>query len=181
MRQLIVDGYNTIHAWPSLKAVLREGGLEEARGGLISRLSAYAAVRNLDVTVVFDGRRRGPAIQPAEVVDGVTVIFSGGAGESADHCIERLCAEAARRGEAASVLVATADRLQRDTVGAMGVGTISAADLEAQVDAAGLEVSTVARRLSEAARFRGRMENRIDAKARARLERLRRGGSDTTS
>jgi predicted RNA-binding protein with PIN domain len=181
MRQLIVDGYNTIHAWPSLKAVLRAGGLEEARGGLISRLSAYAAVRSLDVTVVFDGRRRGPATQPAEVVDGVTVIFSGGAGESADHYIERLCGEAARRGEATTVQVATADRLQRDMVGAMGVGTISAGDLEADVDAAVSEVNAAVRRLEDQARFPGRMENRIDAAARARLERLRRGGSNVTT
>src|SRR5207245_5940539 len=80
MRQLIVDGYNTIHAWPSLKAVLRVGGLEEARGGLISRLSAYAAVRNLDITVVFDGRRRGPAPPTGAGVEGITATFRGRSG-----------------------------------------------------------------------------------------------------
>jgi hypothetical protein len=93
---LIVDGYNIIHGWPELKAVLGKGPLEEARRLLLVRLSEYSSVTGVDVTVVFDGPRR-PNIPtaPAEIVDGVRVHFSGRSG-SADHLIERLAYEATR-------------------------------------------------------------------------------------
>ncbi len=31
MRELIVDGYNIIHAWPELSPLIRSGRVEEAR------------------------------------------------------------------------------------------------------------------------------------------------------
>jgi predicted RNA-binding protein with PIN domain len=38
--QLVVDGYNVIHAWKDLRPLLA-ASLEEAREGLIARLSTW--------------------------------------------------------------------------------------------------------------------------------------------
>jgi predicted RNA-binding protein with PIN domain len=174
VRVLIVDGYNVIHAWPSLKAVLKTAGLEEARRRLISELSEHAAVSQVRTTVVFDGPRQRQPSGPPEVVDGVTVMFSGRAG-SADHLIERLAYDAARAGDAADVTVATSDRLQGDMVRAMGVSTIDARSLESEVRAALADTGTAAERTRDQARFARRIEHHVDAATRARLEELRRG------
>jgi predicted RNA-binding protein with PIN domain len=174
MRVLIVDGYNVIHAWPSLKLVLNRAGLEEARRRLITELSEHAAVRQVRTTVVFDGPRQRVAVGPPDVIDGITVMFSGASG-SADHLIERLAYEAARAGDAADVTVATSDRLQRDLVRAMGVSTIDARSLEAEVRAALADTGTAAETSRDQAKFSRRIEHQVDAETLAKLEELRRG------
>ena len=178
MSVVIVDGYNVIHAWPRLKALLGGGGGEEARRALVVELAEYAAVRRVAVTVVFDGPRR--AASAAEVVDGVTVVFSGRAG-SADHLIERLAYEAARAGEARDVTVATSDRLQRDMVRAMGVATVDARSFESEVAIARRETGSHARRGREREELSRRVEQRLPADVLRRLESLRRGEPDPGS
>ena len=175
MRVLIVDGYNVIHAWPELKSALDSAGLEESRRLLTALLAEYAAVRGVRVTVVFDGPRTSVA-SPPEVVDGVTIRF-GGASGSADHVIERLAYKASQAGRASDVVVATSDRLQRDMVRAMGVPTIDARSLEAEVRGALGELGRDAERTRDQARFARRLEDRLDPDVRARLEAIRRGES----
>lgn len=173
MEALIVDGYNVIHAWPRLLQVLRERGLEDARRALIQALAEYASQTDSEVTVVFDAHSRPAVPDPVEVVDHVRVRY-GTRTSSADHVIERLANEAARRGDARSVIVATGDRLQRAMVGAMGVATISPRTLEAEVERVASGVSDNAtRRLTEAARAR-RVEHQLDADTRRRMESMRR-------
>lgn len=176
MRVLIVDGYNIIHAWPDLRSALTGAGLEESRRLLVAALAEYAAVRGVRVTVVFDGPRTAVASAP-EVIDGVTVRF-GGASGSADHVIERLAYRAAQAGRAGDVVVATSDRLQRDMVRAMGLATMDARSLEAEVKGALGEVGAGAERLREQARFARRVEDALAPDVRARLEALRRGLPD---
>ncbi|HEX6493138.1 MAG TPA: NYN domain-containing protein [Candidatus Dormibacteraeota bacterium] len=178
MRILIVDGYNVIHSWPELRSALDRGGLEESRRLLTAALAEYAAVRGVEVTVVFDGPRTATA-SPAEVVDGVTVRF-GGASGSADHVIERLAYRASQAGRASDVVVATSDRLQRDMVRAMGVPTIDARSLEQEVKGALSELGRDAERGREQARFARRLEEGLDPDVRARLEALRRGSAEVS-
>jgi uncharacterized protein len=173
MRALIVDGYNVIHAWTDLRSALDRAGLEESRRLLIAALAEYGAVRGVQITVVFDGPRRAVATGP-ETVDGVTVRFGGVSG-SADHVIERLAYQASRQGLAADVVVATSDRLQRDMVRAMGVSTMDVRSLEAEVRGALGELTRDAERLRTQAGFARRLEDRLDADVRARLEAMRRG------
>lgn len=173
MRALIVDGYNTVHAWPRLKAALQTHGLEEARRRLIAALAEFAATEKVRVTVVFDAPR-GPGRGGEEMVDGVLVRFSGGH-ESADHLIERLAYLATRGGFAEDVVVATSDRLQRDMVRAMGVTTIDARTLEAEVSAAATGTTERATHLRDQADSARRVEHHLSPEVRARLERLRRG------
>jgi len=174
VRSLIVDGYNAIHAWPSLKAALTAHGLEESRRRLVAALADYAATERIRVTVVFDAPRGAARAQAEEVIDGVEVRFSGGH-ESADHVIERLAYLATRGGPADDVVVATSDRLQRDMVRAMGVTTIDARTLEAEVTAAAAGTAERATRMRDQAHHARRVEHHLSDDVRARLERIRRG------
>ena len=124
--------------------------------------------------MVFDAPRGTARAQAEEIVDGVEVRFSGGH-DSADHVIERLAYLATRGGPAEDVVVATNDRLQRDMVRAMGVTTIDARTLEADVTTAATGTAERASRLRDQAHHARRVEHHLSDDVRRRLERLRRG------
>jgi predicted RNA-binding protein with PIN domain len=174
MRALIVDGYNVIHAWPGLNMTMRSRGLEDARRQLVSALGEYAAQTGVEVTVVFDAHARPGGLPSVERQEGVTVLF-GSKQASADHIIERAAYKAAERGEGADVVVATDDRLERDVVGAMGVATMGARALEAEVARVAGGVSTETKRMRDEGRRTTRVEDGLDPEVRRRLERIRRG------
>ena len=183
MSELIVDGYNIIHAWPELSSLIKGGKVEEARHRLIAMLGEYAASTGDRVTVVFDAHARARDRGVGETVDGVTVIF-GSSAQTADHVIERRVSIAAGSGEARSVTVATSDRLQRDMVMAMGAAVIGATAFVQLVRGAQAELNEHSARRRREAGFANRLEDRIDPDVRSRLEQLRRppakgiGGND---
>jgi predicted RNA-binding protein with PIN domain len=129
VERLVVDGYNVVHAWPSLKQLARVS-LEEARDRLIDRLAVYAQVTGAEVTVVFDAHRTAAMANAEEWNQGVRVIFTR-KGHSADHAIERIAYSMAELKD--PLTVATSDRFQRDLVRGMGGAVISALELERQV------------------------------------------------
>jgi predicted RNA-binding protein with PIN domain len=170
MERLIVDGYNIIFAWPELSAA-KDVNLQDARELLIATMADYAAMTRQKVTVVFDSHRRPDAEASTEDVNGVQVVYSGRK-TSADHVIERLLFEAKSNDE---VTVATSDGLQRDFALGRQIKTVSALTLKSQVDAvlsSRNQQMHDSRARSDIAR---RLEDRLDAKTRERLERLRRG------
>lgn len=170
MERLIVDGYNIIFAWPELSA-LKDLNLQDARELLIATLADYAAMTRQKVTVVFDSHRRPDAEASQQDISGVQVVYSGRKA-SADHVIERLLFEAKPNDE---VTVATSDGLQRDFALGRQIKTVSALTFKSQVDA------VLSRRNQQIGDSRARsdiarrLEDRLDAKTRERLERLRRG------
>ena len=170
MERLIVDGYNIIFAWPELSAV-KDVKLEDARDLLISILADYAAMTRQKVTVVFDSHRRPDAEASTQTVHGVQVIYSGRK-TSADHVIEKLLFEVKASDE---VTVATSDALQRDLALGRQIKTVSALTLKSQVDA------VLARRNEQIGDSRARsdlarrLEDRLDARTRERLDQIRRG------
>jgi predicted RNA-binding protein with PIN domain len=170
VEQLIVDGYNMIFAWPEL-AALKDVKLEDARDLLVSMLADYAAMTRQKVTVVFDSHRRADTDASEERIAGVQVVYSGRK-TSADHVIERLVYSARAADE---VTVATSDGLQRDFALGRGIKTVSAMVLRGQIEA------TLQRRNQQIGDTRARsdisrrLEDRLDAKSRERLDRIRRG------
>jgi hypothetical protein len=128
MERVIVDGYNVVHAWPSLKRLMSEASLEAARDSLVERLSVLGYISGADVTVVFDSHQA--AANSTETVEGVHVMFTR-RGHSADHAIERIAYDASQVGDV--ITVATSDRFQRDMVRGMGGAVISALELERRV------------------------------------------------
>ena len=143
MERLIVDGYNVVHAWPSLKRLLSHASLEAARDSLVERLAVLGMVTGADVTVVFDAHHSNAMSNSRETVDGVNVVFTR-RGHSADHAIERIAYEASKAGDV--ITVATSDRFQRDLVRGMGGAVISALELERQVVEAEQEMSRKVKR-----------------------------------
>jgi predicted RNA-binding protein with PIN domain len=128
MNRLIVDGYNVIHAWQSLKRLASDASLEAARDKLIERLAVLGIITGEEVTVVFDAHQSTAMTE--QNVDGVQVIFTR-KGRSADHAIERIAYEASNARDL--ITVATSDRFQRDLVRGMGGAVISALELERRV------------------------------------------------
>lgn len=171
--ELIVDGYNVIHAWPELSPLIKGGRGEEARHRLIAMLGEYAAAAGERVTVVFDAHGRPRDRGDGDRVDGVTVIF-GSSAQTADHVIERRVAIASQRGDAGRVTVASGDRLQRDLVMGMGAAVIGPQALRQVVLGALAELGDHSARRRREAGFANRLEDRLDAATRRQLERLRR-------
>lgn len=136
--ELIVDGYNVIHAWTSLKRLLSDASLEAARDKLVERLAVLGMITGESVTVVFDAHHSASMSNSEEIVDGVRVVFTR-RGHSADHAIERIAYAASNTGEI--ITVATSDRFQRDLVRGMGGAVISALELERRVIDAEKEMS----------------------------------------
>ena len=129
MEKLVVDGYNVIHAWPTLKSLMNES-LEAARDKLIDRLAVYAHVSGAEVTVVFDAHRTAAMNNAEETNQGVHVIYTR-KGHSADHAIERIAYST--QGDRDPLTVATSDRFQSDLVRGVGGAVISAQELERRV------------------------------------------------
>ena len=138
MQRLIVDGYNVIHAWPSLKRLLSTASLEAAREQLIRRLSVLGMISGEELTVVFDAHLSKAMSNSEDTVDGVHVIFTR-KGHSADHSIERLAYQASQTGDV--ITVATSDRFQGDLVRGMGGAVISADELERRANDADQEMT----------------------------------------
>lgn len=142
---MIVDGYNVVHAWTSLKRLVSDASLEAARERLVERLAVLGMVTGVEVTVVFDAHRSAARANSEENVDGVRVIFTR-KGHSADHVIERIAYQAAESNDV--ITVATSDRFQRDLVRGMGGAVISALELERQVIDAEQELERRVKRYS---------------------------------
>ena len=174
MDRLIVDGYNMIFAWPEL-AALKDVKLEDARDVLIAILADYSALTRQRVTVVFDSHRRPSGEASSQEISGIEVIYSGGK-TSADHVIERLVYES---GPEDDVTVATSDAVQRDMALGKQVKTISAALLQAQVSDVLARRDAQMRDRRAHSELSRRLEDRLDAITRERLERLRRGKDPT--
>ena len=138
MERLIVDGYNVIHAWTSLKKLLTTASLEAARDELVHRVSVLGLITGEEVTVVFDAHHSSSMANSSDTVEGVRVVFTR-KGHSADHAIERLAYDASKAGDI--ITVATSDRFQRDLVRGMGGAVISALELERRVNEAEQEMT----------------------------------------
>jgi len=145
VQRLIVDGYNVIHAWPSLKRLLSTASLEAARDELIRRLSVLGMISGEQLTVVFDAHHSKAMSNSEETIDGVRVIFTR-KGHSADPSIERLAYQASQTGDV--ITVATSDRFQGDLVRGMGGAVISALELERRVNDADQEMTRRVQRYS---------------------------------
>jgi predicted RNA-binding protein with PIN domain len=124
---LIVDGHSVIFAWPELHA-LHKRRSSLARDGLIRKLRDYQDWTGVRVIVVFDGK--GAAVD-VDAAPGEIQIFYSRAGQTADAIVERL---ASKYGSQYTLLVATNDYREQETVAACGAECISAEGLRGLLD-----------------------------------------------
>jgi predicted RNA-binding protein with PIN domain len=115
---LIIDGNNLIHSDPEL-ALGAARSFELARERLVQRLTPLVGELADRITVVFDGK--SGAAGAAFASAAVEVLFSP-SHLSADSVIERMAHAAENRH---ALAVVTSDRLERDTIEATGVHTLS--------------------------------------------------------
>ena len=127
---LIVDGHSVIFAWPELRE-LHERRTSLAREALVRKLRDYQDWTGVRVIVVFDGT--GTAIDVSSHPEEVQIFYSR-VGQTADSIVERL---ASKYSSQFSLLVATSDYLEQETVAACGAECISAEGLRGLLDAAG--------------------------------------------
>lgn len=102
-QKIIIDGYNLMHADPEIKNLI-EQDLEEARGELIDLLEKYLRTRQVQMTLVFDGRGRMMDAESRKL--GVFQIVFSPSYQSADEFIITSIREAANPRE---YMVVTSD------------------------------------------------------------------------
>ena len=119
-RYLVVDGHSVIFAWPELRA-LHDRNRAVARKTLIDQLRHLHDTTTWRVTLVLDGKM-GTAVPPASPRPTDMVVCYATADQTADSIIERLVGASQRAG---SILVITADELEKLTVESLGAATAS--------------------------------------------------------
>ena len=125
---LIVDGYNMIYAWDSLKELAYED-LSLARDKLIEYLFNYYPYLDHDIWIVFDGYKvkgnTGTRIQKK----GLTIIYTR-ADETADAFLEKSAYDLKDKYR---VTYATSDALIQNAVFSQGAFRMSAKELESRL------------------------------------------------
>ncbi len=127
---LLVDGYNVIHSWDSLRRMAQDS-LELARSRLIDRLRNYQGYRQCPVILVFDAYKVKGGQGSVERYGDFSVVYTKEA-ETADMYIERVTA---RLGEKHRVRVVTSDGLEQIIILNHGCLRVPAAAFEKELDA----------------------------------------------
>ncbi len=125
---LLVDGYNIIFAWDSLKK-LAEDSLDSARARLTQILGNYQGYRGCEVILVFDAYKVKGQHREVEREGNISIVYTKEA-ETADSYIERVSHDLSKNHR---VRVATSDRLEQIIVLGNGAQRISAREFEHEV------------------------------------------------
>ncbi len=125
---LIVDGYNVIFAWDSLREIAKYD-LENARRELIHLLVNYRGFTKCELVLVFDAYRVPENPGSREIVDGVRVVYTA-QGETGDMYIEQL---ANGIGKNNNVRVVTSDALVQVSALRSGILRVSALEFEQEL------------------------------------------------
>lgn len=174
---LLVDGYNIIGAWSSLKQNRDRYGLESAREELIESLINYAAMVTYKTKVVFDAHYQNTPSHHQEYTPLVSVYYTAFA-QTADTYIEKFCAgfkNNPQKHQNSRLIVATSDRAQQLTVVGYGAEWLSAQRLAGDMEIATRKMRRKKRpQKKSSGRF---LFNSLDPIAQQRLQQLRQGKS----
>ncbi len=126
---LLVDGYNIIFAWDSLRKTAAES-LDAARSELIHRLSNYQGIRQCRLIIVFDAYKvKGNPGSTEQINNHISIIYTKEA-ETADSYIERITHDLSREHH---VRVATSDGMEQMIILGNGAYRMSAEELRQEV------------------------------------------------
>ncbi len=128
---LLVDGYNIIHAWDSLRSIAEEN-LDAARHRLIERLRNFQGFKQSPVIVVFDAYKVKGNPGSIQHLGGLDVVYTKEA-ETADMYIEKATYDLRKHHR---VRVATSDGLEQVIILGHGALRVPALAFEAEVKAA---------------------------------------------
>lgn len=168
---LLVDGYNIIGSWTSLKKTRDRMGLEAARWELTQTLTDYSAFQGLNSQLIFDAQYRNSPGH-CEVITQNLAVYYTEFGQTADTYIEKVCA-LARQASKQRMIVATSDRAQWLTAIGYGAEWMSAQQLAYEL---GLTANLVRQRQKTSKKSpHSYLANSLNPAAKQRLERLRMG------
>lgn len=105
---LLVDGYNVIFAWDSLKELSKDN-IEGARNMLINILCNYQGYKKCEVILVFDAYKVKDSSREVEKVNNINIVYTKEA-ETADMYIEKVSHKLAKNNK---VRVVTSDALEQ--------------------------------------------------------------------
>lgn len=132
---LLVDGYNIIFAWESLKE-LAQTNLDGARGKLMDIMSNYQAYRRMHLILVFDAYKVKGNPGSTMHYHNIDVVYTKEA-ETADQYIEKVSHDMSKKYR---VRVATSDGLEQLIIMGAGATRVSAREFEREVMEAGEEL-----------------------------------------
>jgi predicted RNA-binding protein with PIN domain len=143
-RLVILDGYNLIFAWDTLKEVA-DYSLEKARETLLDILAGYAAYTKTELMLVFDAYRVPDGAGSDFMRDGIRVVYTK-QHQTADAYIERVIHEL---GPDYSIRVVTGDYLLQISAVTAGVSRMTTREFVAEVTRVGNEITEFIRKLTE--------------------------------
>lgn len=143
-RMLIIDGYNVIFAWDSLKEVAAFS-LEKARETLMDILSNYMAFTKTELTLVFDAYLVKDGVGSDLIHDGYRVVYTK-QDQTADTFIEQMMHEL---GPNYNIQVVTGDRLLQYSAVHAGILRMTAKEFEDEVTRVGNEITDFVKKLAE--------------------------------
>ena len=141
---VIIDGYNVIFAWESLKKIA-DVNLEEARARLIDILENYTAYTKTELILVFDAYRVKDGKGSDSERDGFRIVYTK-QDQTADTFIEILMNQ---MGPNYNIRVVTADRLLQNSAVLSGILRMTPKEFEAELTAVGNEITEFVRKLSQ--------------------------------
>ena len=118
---LLVDGYNVIFAWDSLRE-LSKGNIEGARNALINILCNYQGYRKNEIILAFDAYKVKGNVGEVEKINNITVVYTKEA-ETADMYIEKASHKLSKNNR---VRVVTSDALEQLIILTNGALRVSA-------------------------------------------------------
>ena len=167
MRNIFVDGYNVINAWPGLREIVQYS-LDSARQQLIETLQNYASYKGYRVFIVFDAHMRKGSLEKKEDYSGVTVVYTK-EGETADSYIEKTVNNIGRKIE---VFVVTSDNLEQQLAFQRGAIRMSSAEFYFEVKEIEQKIRIKAEKRTSIKR--NRIEDSLEKEVWEKLEKIRR-------
>ena len=141
---VIVDGYNLIYAWDTLK-VIADYSLEKARETLMDMLSNYVAYTKEKLTLVFDAYLAPDGIGSDFERDGYRVVYTK-ENQTADAFIERMMHEL---GPNYKIRVVTGDRLVQFAAVHSGISRMTTKEFSDELISVGNEITEFVKKLAE--------------------------------
>lgn len=135
---LLVDGYNVIFSWDSLKE-LSQNNIDGARNALINILCNYQGYKKCDIILVFDAYKVKGNSREVEKIDNINVVYTKEA-ETADMYIEKTSHKLAKNNK---VRVVTSDALEQLIILTNGALRVSSREFLSEIQQAEEEIRNI--------------------------------------
>ena len=135
---LLVDGYNVIFSWDSLRELASEN-IESARNVLENILCNYQGFKKCEVILVFDAYKVKGNMREVEKLNGINIVYTKEA-ETADMYIEKVSHELAKDNK---VRVVTSDALEQLIILGNGALRVSSREFFNEVNEAEEEIRRI--------------------------------------